>query len=51
MIREAVSFPAQATAVCLRFSSPVSGNRSNQSTAFEILARIRNQVRKVVGSI
>lgn len=49
--RDAVSSPAHAIAVSLRFFSPTSGNRSSQSTAFGIRAKIRSHVRYVVGSI
>lgn len=50
-IRDAISSPAQSLAVRLRLLSPRSGNRSSHRMAFGTLARIRNQVRKVVGSI
>jgi hypothetical protein len=51
IIREAVSSPAQTFAVSRRFCSPRSGKRRSQRIALGIRARIRSQVRNVVGSI
>lgn len=49
--REATSSPAQRRAVARRWDSPRSGKRRSQRIDFGTRARMRSQVRKVVGSI
>jgi len=51
IILEATSLDAHVSASDRRFDSPRSGKRSSHKTALGSAARMRNQVRKVVGSI
>lgn len=50
-MREAMDSPAQSVAMRFRFCSPRSGKRRSQRMARGMRARMRSQVRKVVGSI
>lgn len=51
MTREATFSPAQRRAVLRRWCSPRSGKRRSHRMEFGTRARMRSQVRKVVGSI